>query len=222
MGPSVLNMHSWSPADGDTASHAVSRRSTHSLPTFPLYQPHTHTRTHNFHGPHPATTMKLALTLDWAAADASRMRQGWDWEGGHTQVDRKKDQLKTTRELLTLSWVRPNRLNLLTHYPAPLQGLPVWPQHLFPKKGARCGGDEKPAWVSPPFHRQFPLIHPAFSGSLMDVLTHLPQASGTPSPPPLPIWSSTSRCVNGLIPPASYNQATQKVLDQVELVNSGT
>lgn len=72
--------------------------------------------THNSHFAHPATAMKLALTLERAAAaaaDAGRTRQGRG--RGGVCGDRREDQPKTNRELLTLSWVIPNRLNLLTH-----------------------------------------------------------------------------------------------------------
>lgn len=90
----------------------------HNLPTcFPSLSPSLSLlHTHNSHFAHPATAMKLALTLERAAAaaaDAGRTRQGWGWGG--VCGDRREDQPKTNRELLTLSWVIPNRLNLLTH-----------------------------------------------------------------------------------------------------------
>lgn len=43
---------------------------------------------------------------------------GWGW-GGITPADPRRDQPKTNRKLLTLSWVRPNHLNPLTHSVTP-------------------------------------------------------------------------------------------------------
>lgn len=184
---------------------------------------HTHTHTHTQFSQSPSSNNHEVGSHAWLSSGRCQQDEtGMGLRGGAHSGRSKEGSAEDNQRVIDIKLGKTQSLkpfNALSRTP---QGLPVWPQHLFPNKGARCGGDEKPAWVSPPFHRQFPLIHPAFSGSLMDVLTHLPQASGTPSPPPLPIWSSTSRCVNGLIPPASYNQATQKVLDQVELVNSGT
>lgn len=45
----------------------------HDAPLYSLTMLHTH----NSHFPHPSTTMKLALTLERAAADAGRTRWGW-------------------------------------------------------------------------------------------------------------------------------------------------
>lgn len=93
----------------------------HNLPTF------SQIHTHNSHFPHSATTMKLAFTLEWAAADAGGRGRDGVWGGEQiTPADPRKDQPKTNRELLTLSWVRPNHLNLLTHSVPPPSPNACW------------------------------------------------------------------------------------------------
>lgn len=134
--------------------------------------------------------------------------------GGITPAGPRKDQPKTNRELLTLSWVRPNHLNLLTHSVTPPSPKACWCDLSICSQNDKGGR----TWIGqsslPPL---FSLISPLHFVTLMDLLTPtLP-----PMIPHLPILFSTGRCFNSLMLADSYHQTRQKGLDKVELVNIG-
>lgn len=116
--PPMLNM---SPPDGDTAHGAVSRCSTVS------HSPNFLTNAHSEFSLSTFTNNHEVGFHTWVSSSrCRRTRQGWGVGGKITRADPRKDQPKTNRELLTLSWVRPNHLNLLTQSVPPPSPKACW------------------------------------------------------------------------------------------------
>lgn len=111
----MLNMRLWSPPDGDTARHAVSRCSIVSQSPNSLSTANSAILTFHIQ-PQPRSWLSHL-----SERHLMRVGQGKDKANFFiiALTERRWDQPKSNRELLTLSWVRPNHLNSLTHSAAP-------------------------------------------------------------------------------------------------------
>lgn len=149
----------------------------HDAPLYSLTMLHTH----NSHFPHPSTTMKLALTLERAAADAGRTRWGWregkGKVGGSNTGRSKQGSAKDKQRVIGVKLCKTQSLKPFNtlHAPPPPPRPAGVTSASAPKGVKRCSPRTRMGQYPFPFNSiSYP--HWLFD-SLMDVLTHPPPPS---------------------------------------------